>query len=44
MEQLGGEDNGAVEWEKPLESFEALKERRREKLSQFNEPDGPSSL
>jgi hypothetical protein len=38
MEQLGGEDDGAVEWEKPVESSKALKGRRREKLSRFNEP------
>jgi hypothetical protein len=35
---LGREDDGVVEWEKPLESFEALEGRRHEKSSQFNEP------
>jgi hypothetical protein len=35
---LGREDDGVVEWEKPLESFEALKGRRHEKSSRFNEP------
>jgi hypothetical protein len=43
-EQLGGEDNGAVEWEKPLESSEALKRRRREKSSWFNEQHGSISV
>jgi hypothetical protein len=37
-ELLGREDAGVVEWGKPLESSEALKGRRHEKLSQFNEP------
>jgi hypothetical protein len=44
MEQLGGEYDGAVKWKKPLESSEALKGRRHEKSSRFNEPDGPSSV
>jgi hypothetical protein len=35
-ELLGREDEGAVEWEKPLESSEALKGRRCEKSSRFN--------
>jgi hypothetical protein len=32
----GREDEGAMEWEKPLKSSKALKERRREKSSRFN--------
>jgi hypothetical protein len=33
---LGGEGEGAREWKKPLESSEALKGMRCEKLSRFN--------
>jgi hypothetical protein len=35
---LGKEDDGKVEFETSLESFEALKGRRHKKQSQFNEP------
>jgi hypothetical protein len=35
-ESLGGEDEGAREWKKPLKSSEALKGRRCEKPSQLN--------
>jgi hypothetical protein len=35
-ELLGREDEGVMEWEKPLESNKALKGRRREKSSRFN--------
>jgi hypothetical protein len=35
-ESLGGEDEGSREWEKPLESSEALKGRRCEKPSRLN--------
>jgi hypothetical protein len=34
--RLGGEDEGAMKWEKPLKSSEALKGKRRGKSSQFN--------
>jgi hypothetical protein len=37
---LSREDDGTVDWEKTLESSEALKGRRHEKSSQFNEPTG----
>jgi hypothetical protein len=37
-ELLGREDAGVVEWGKPLESSKALKGRRHEKSSRFNEP------
>jgi hypothetical protein len=39
-ELLGKEDDGVTEWEKTLESSEALKGRRHEKSSRFNEPIG----
>jgi hypothetical protein len=37
-ELLGKEGDGVVEWETPLESSKALKERGHEKPSWFNEP------
>jgi hypothetical protein len=36
-EPLGREDDGVAEWEKTLESSKALKGRRHEKSSWFNE-------
>jgi hypothetical protein len=39
-EPLGREDDGAAEWEKTLESSEALKGRGHEKLRRFNELTG----
>jgi hypothetical protein len=39
-ESLGREDDGTTEWEKTLESSEALKGRRHEKSNQFNELTG----
>jgi hypothetical protein len=34
--RLGGEDEGAMKWEKPLESSESLKGKRHGKSSRFN--------